>query len=85
MGHFPLAEVLSCDTPSPPLPSRCSYYVGVNAYQTGDFARAVDYFGRATKAACGSVTEEDFGAFLLQESRKGLKLAQAAVAAEANQ
>jgi len=58
------------------------YYVGINAYQTGDFKKAVDFFGRATKAACGSITEEDFGAFLLQESKKGLKLAQAALTAE---
>jgi hypothetical protein len=51
----------------------------------GDFARAVDYFGRATRTACGSVTEADFGAFLMRESQKGLKLALAAAAAEARQ
>eukprot|EP00967_Tisochrysis_lutea_P116633 scaffold187978_cov33-Tisochrysis_lutea.AAC.1 len=78
-AQTPISETAMC-----PVRALCidRYYVGINAYQTGDFKKAVDFFGRATKAACGSITEEDFGAFLLQESKKGLKLAQAALTAE---
>ncbi len=55
------------------------YYVGVNAYQLGEMERASSYFERALGAACGSDTEADFGDFLLDESRKGLGRAKAAM------
>jgi len=61
-------------------PSRRNlYYVGVNAYQTGDYERAKDFFTRAIAAPCGSPTEEDFGEFMLQEARRGLKQAEEAL------
>ena len=55
------------------------YYVGVNAYQMQDFVKAKAYFGKALKAPCGSLTEADFGEWMLDEARKGLKLAEGAL------
>jgi hypothetical protein len=55
------------------------YYVGVNAYQMQDYAKAKAYFGKALKASCGSLTEQDFGDWMLDEARKGLTLAESAL------
>lgn len=55
------------------------YYVGVNAYQTGEYSKAVDYFSRALKAPLctdATSTECDIADFLLQQSRRGLELSQ---------
>jgi len=59
------------------------YYAGVNAYQTGEFAKAQSYFSRALKAPpCTdpSSSEGDFVEFILEQSRRGLKLAEAELA-----
>jgi len=59
------------------------YYAGVNAYQMGEYAKAVTYFDGALKAApCKdpSSSEEDFVGFIMEQSRRGLKLAREALA-----
>lgn len=58
------------------------YYAGVVAYQQGEYADAKGYFQRALKAGpctTPSSTEADFTAFIMQESKRGLKLSQAAL------
>ncbi len=65
------AEILQEGVDRAPV-RRNLYYAGVNAYQRGRYSEAVDYFRRATNAACGSETERDFGEWLLRESRRGL-------------
>ena len=50
-----------------------------NAYQMQEYEKAKTYFGKALKAACGSLTEADFGEWMLDEARKGLKLAEGAL------
>jgi tetratricopeptide (TPR) repeat protein len=58
------------------------YYVGVNAYQTGEYRKAVSFFSRALAAPpCtdATSTEHDIADFLLEQSRRGLKLAQDAI------
>jgi len=63
-------------------PSRRNlYYVGVNAYQMGDYEKASTFFSRALKAPCGSVTEKDFAEFILERSRQGLHLSKEKLAA----
>ena len=59
------------------------YYSGVNAYQMGEFDDARSFFARALKApVCKtpSSSEEDFMPFILQESKRGLKLSEEALA-----
>jgi len=58
------------------------YYVGVNAFQVGEYERAAQHFNRALKAPCGSETESDFGAWMLEQSKMGLQRAKAAFAEE---
>jgi len=58
------------------------YYVGVNAFQMGEYERAAQHFNRALKAPCGSETESDFGAWMLEQSKIGLQRAKAALAEE---
>ena len=60
------------------------YYVGVNAFQLGEFKRAASFFEKALKAQCGSATEMDFGEFLTAESRTGLARAKKALAEESS-
>lgn len=53
------------------------YYVGVNAYQTGDYEKAKNSFSRALAAPpCKdpSSTEEDIYEFLTEQCERGLKL-----------
>jgi len=59
------------------------YYVGVNAYQTGDYKKAKTFFSRALKAPpCKdpSSTEDDIAEFILAEAKRGLKLSEEALA-----
>lgn len=37
------------------------------AYKRKEWAKAAQAFAMATKAKCGSATEEDFGAFMTQK------------------
>ena len=62
------------------------YYVGVNAYQTQDYGKAKDAFTKALKAPLAkdpSSTEADISAFVLDQSKRGLKLANEAIAKQA--
>jgi len=59
------------------------YYVGVVSYQTGDYQRAAEFFGKALKTPVSkepTSTEVDIADFLLERSKAGLKAAQEALA-----
>ena len=79
MGNKELAKKLLGEAASIAPTRRNLYYVGVNAYVLGEYDRAVAYFEKSLKAACGSETEADFGEFMLSEARSGIKRAQAAI------
>jgi len=72
VGNKPLAKKLLGEAASLAPTRRNLYYVGVNAFQLGEYQRAVNFFERALRAQCGSATEMDFGDFLLREARTGL-------------
>ena len=59
------------------------YYVGVVAYQTGDYLKAKEYFSQSlSRPICKaqSSTECDIADFISKEAKRGLKLAQEAMA-----
>jgi uncharacterized protein HemY len=59
-------------------PSRRNlYFVGVVAYKRKQWSKAADHFRKAQAAKPGSITESDFADFVLAESKRALKLAEA--------
>jgi len=80
VGNKGLARKFLSEACSISASRRNLYYVGVNAYQTGDYERAVVHFQKALKAPCGSETEADFGEWMLEQSRDGLARAKTALA-----
>ena len=79
VGNKQLAKKLLGEAASIAPTRRNLYYVGVNAFQLGEFQKAAKYFEKAMKAPCGSATEMDFGGFLLSESKTGLARAKQAL------
>jgi tetratricopeptide (TPR) repeat protein len=53
------------------------YYVGVVAYKRKEWAKAADAFRRAQAARPGGPSEADFAQYMLQESARALRLAEA--------
>lgn len=84
VGNKQLAKKLLSEAASLAPTRRNLYYVGVNAFQLGEFKRAASFFEKALKAQCGSATEMDFGEFLTAESRTGLARAKKALAEESS-
>jgi tetratricopeptide (TPR) repeat protein len=79
VGNKELAKKFLAEACNSAPTRRNLYYVGVNAYQMQEYEKAKAHFGKALKAGCGSLTEADFGEWMLDEARKGLKLAEGAL------
>jgi tetratricopeptide (TPR) repeat protein len=63
------------------------YYVGVISYQTGEYGKAVHYFRRSMLTPISrepTSTEVDIADFLLEQAKRGLDIAQTALASNAS-